>query len=46
MFMVNNGSAKGSFWARHKQLTDDLFKVGCLFVSLKLIKAITDRIDA
>jgi hypothetical protein len=45
MFMVNNGQGKGSFWARHKQLTDDLFKASCLFISLKLIKAITDRID-
>jgi hypothetical protein len=45
MFMVNNGQSKGSFWQRNKQLTDDLFKVGCLLVSLKIIKAVTDRID-
>jgi hypothetical protein len=42
--MVNSTQSK-NFWARHKQLTDDLFKVGCLFVSLKIVKIITDRID-
>lgn len=45
MFMVNNGQSNGSFWVRHKQLTNDLIKVGCLFVSLKIIKAVSDRID-
>ena len=44
MFMVNT-EKKTSFWARHKELTDDIFKVGCIFVSLKIMKAITDRVN-
>lgn len=43
--MVNNTQTNGTFWVRHKQLTDDLFKVGCLFLALKIAKAITDKID-
>lgn len=43
--MVNSGKENVSFWAKHKAVTDDLIKAGCIIVSLKLIKILVDRID-
>lgn len=45
MFMLNGQREKGGFLANNKQLINDLIKVGCYFVTLKVIKEVVDRFD-
>jgi hypothetical protein len=45
MFMLNGQREKGGFWANNKQLANDLIKVGCYIITLKVIKEVVDRFD-
>jgi hypothetical protein len=44
MFMVNSSKEGAGFWARHKGLTDGVFKAVGLFVGLKLLSIASDKL--
>jgi len=43
MFMVNSSKDSGGFWARHKVLTDGVFKAVGIFVTLKLLNIASEK---